>query len=107
MGTITATLPDGVKVERDLSRPGRYSHGLVIRRGNKWILVSVHSSPEMAHKNRRRLQRCFVGGQGFDDYPEMDVVPLGRTSADLVPKRQGFDVAHPQPSSIVNLSTST
>ena len=105
MGTLQAILPNGAVIEREISRPGRYSHGLVIKRGIKWVLVSVHSSPEMAHKNRRRLERCFVGGQAFGDFPVMDVIPLGQTSVGLIPNGQGLDVDHTQRSSSVNSST--
>jgi|TARA_R100000084_G_C4612140_1_gene128673 hypothetical protein len=97
MGTLQALMPNGAVIEREMSRPGRYSHGLVVQRGIDWVLVSVHTSQAMAHKNRRNLERCFVGGEAFGDFPIFDVVPV-------IPKVQSFNENHPQPSTTVQSS---
>ena len=98
MGTLQAIMPNGALIEREMSRPGRYSHGLVVQRGIEWVLVSVHSSQAMAHKNRRNLERCFVGGEAFGDFPIFEVVPL-------IPKVRTSDENHPQSSPTVNHAT--
>ena len=94
MGTLQAVMPDGVVIEREMSRPGRYSHGLVVQRGIDWVLVSVHTSQAMAHKNRRNLERCFIGGEAFGDFPVFEVVPL-------TPKVHDSKIAQLQPSTMV------
>jgi hypothetical protein len=97
MGTLQALMPNGAVIEREMSRPGRYSHGLVVQRGIDWVLVSVHTSQAMAHKNRRNLERCFVGGEAFGDFPIFEVVPV-------IPKVQSSNQAHSQPSTTVQSS---
>ena len=97
MGTLQALMPNGAVVEREMSRPGRYSHGLVVQRGIDWVLVSVHTSQAMAHKNRRNLERCFVGGEAFGDFPIFEVVPV-------IPKVQSFKENRSQPSTTVQAS---
>ena len=74
MGTLQATLPDGVVVEREISRADRYGHGLAMKRGSKWILVSVHMSHNAAWANGRRLARSL----GLDGVlgRSVDVIPL-------------------------------
>ena len=97
MGTLQALMPNGAVVEREMSRPGRYSHGLVVQRGIDWVLVSVHTSQAMAHKNRRNLERCFVGGEAFGDFPIFEVVPV-------LQKTSGLSENHSQPSTTVQPS---
>ena len=98
MGTLQAIMPNGAVIEREMSRPGRYTHGLVVQRGIDWVLVSVHATQAMAHKNRRNLERCFVGGEAFGDYPIFEVVPL-------VPKVHDSKENRSQPSTTVNHAT--
>ena len=98
MGTLQAVMPDGAVIEREMSRPGRYSHGLVVQRGIDWILVSVHMSQALAHKNRRNLERCFIGGERFGDFPVFEVVPL-------IPKTRNSDENHYQTSTMVRTVT--
>ena len=99
MGTLQAVMPDGVVIEREMSRPGRYSHGLVVQRGIDWVLVSVHTSQAMAHKNRRNLERCFIGGEAFGDFPVFEVVSLA-------PKVRNFGENHYQTSTMVRTTAS-
>jgi len=91
MGTLQALMPNGAVIEREMSRPGRYSHGLVVQRGIDWVLVSVHMTQALAHKNRRNLERCFIGGEAFGDFPVFEVVPL-------IPKVHDSDVPQLQQS---------
>jgi hypothetical protein len=97
MGTLQALMPNGAVVEREMSSPWRYSHGLVVQRGIDWVLVSVHTSQAMAHKNRRNLERCFVGGEAFGDFPIFEVVPVLQKTPSLSDNRS-------QPSTTVKSS---
>lgn len=85
MGTLKALMPNGAVIEREMSRPSRYSHGLAILRGDQWVLLSVHTSHAMASKNLKRLERSFCGGQAFGDYPEIEVIPLVRDQEEMIP----------------------
>ena len=94
MGTLQAILPNGALIEREISRPSRYTHGLVVQRGDDWSLVSVHTTHAMASKNLKRLARCFVGGEAFGDYPSFEVIPLVQTSENVSPKVRDFSDAN-------------
>ena len=74
MGTLQATLPDGALVEREISRADRYGHGLAMKRGSKWILVSVHMSHNAAWANGRRLAKSLGLESALGR--SIDVVPL-------------------------------
>jgi len=105
MGTLQAILPNGAVIEREMTRPGRYSHGLVVQRGIDWVLVSVHMSQAMAHKNRRNLERCFIGGEAFGDYPIFEVIPLVQVSEDVIPLVHDPKMPHLQQSTNVQRTT--
>lgn len=107
MGTLLATMPNGAVHEREMSRPERYSHGLAIKRGSEWILLSVHSSHKLASKSLNRLERCFSGGPAFGDYPEIEVVPLGQKLPKKCSPSHIAELDHSQTSFMVLQSSST
>ena len=74
-------MPDGVVVEKVVTRPGAYSHAMAQKRMNQWILLSIHSSQALAERSKGRLERCFSGENGSHGFQPIEVVPLVHKSA--------------------------
>ena len=74
-------MPDGVVVEKVVTRPGAYSHAMAQKRMNQWILLSIHSSQALAERSKGRLERCFSGELGSEGFQPIAVVPLVQKSA--------------------------
>lgn len=69
-------MPNGAVIEREMSRANLYTHGLAVNRGQKWSLISVHTSHKTASQNMKLLARSFSGEQAFGGCPEISVVQL-------------------------------
>ena len=100
-------MPNGVVIEREMSRSDRYSHGLTVKRGIKWVLVSVHTSQAIANRSKSNLRRCFTGGPGFEDFPEFQVIPLVQVQRAMSPKVHDSSLHRPQQSTKVRSVTDT
>ena len=79
--TLQATMPDGVVIEKTVTRPEAYRFAMAQKRFNQWILLSIHSSQALAEKSKGRLERCFSGENGSQGLQPIEVVPLVQKTA--------------------------
>ena len=72
-------MPDGVMVEKTVTRAGIYSHAMAQKRMNQWVLLSIHSSEALAENSKRKLEACLSeewGCEGFKGFEAIEVVSL-------------------------------
>ena len=74
-------MPDGVVVERVVTRPGAYRFATAQKRMNQWILLSMHSSQALAERSKGKLERCFSCENYSQGFQPIEVVRLAHKSA--------------------------